>query len=405
MVVLESVREALSALRANKLRSSLTLLGMVIGVFAVIAAVTAVDVIDLYFKDSLQLFGTSTFSVQRYEFGGSRNRYHSPVTYDEVQRLEERVSTDLTISPSEQFDSYVRARSDRQETEPNVDLLGTNEAFLGNFGYEMQAGRPIAEQDVQNGRPVAVLGASVAEELFPTTSPLGKEVRLGRVRLQVVGVLEEKGSFPNLDYDSRVFAPITHLFSTYGNGGRNIDNVSVRAPRSEQVPAAQEEVRQHMRVIRGVGPGKPDTFTLETNDSARSTLDQFTATLTLGGAAIGLISLLAAGIGIMNIMLVSVTERTREIGIRKAVGAKWAHILGQFLLEAIILCQIGGLVGLFLGALGGNVTAFYFNITPSFPWIWAGIAVGGVTLLALFFGGYPAYKAARLDPIDSLRYE
>lgn len=405
MFVLESAREALSALRANKLRSALTLLGMVIGVFAVVAAVTAVDVIDLYFKDSLQFFGTSTFSVQRYDFGGSQNRYHPPITYDQVRRLEDMTSAELTVSPSEQFDTYVRARSDRHETQPNVNLLGTNEAFLGNFGYEIQDGRPLADQEVQNARPVALLGASVADELFPSTSPLGKEVRLGRVRLRVVGVLEEKGSFFGLDYDSRVYAPITYLLSAYGDGGRNINDVSVRAPSSAELRAAQEEVRQHMRVIRGVDAGAPDTFTMETNDSARSTLDQFTATLTMGGALVGLISLLAAGIGIMNIMLVSVTERTREIGIRKAVGAKWTHILGQFLLEAIILCQIGGLIGLFLGALGGNVTAFYFDIAPSFPWIWAAIAVGGVTVLALFFGGYPAYKAARLDPIESLRYE
>lgn len=405
MFVLETVREALSALRANILRSALTLLGMVIGVFAVIAAVTAVDVIDLYFKDSLQFFGTATFSVERYAFGGSQDRYHPPVTYDQVRRLEDMVSSDLTVSPSEEFDSYVRVRSDRRETQPNIDLLGTNEAFLGNFGYEVRAGRPLAEQEVQNARPVALLGASVADELFPITSPIGKEVRLGRVRLQVVGVLEEKGSFLGLDYDNRVYAPITYLLSTYGDGGRNINDVSIRAPNSGQVAAAQDQVRQHMRVIRKVPPGEPDTFSMETNESARSTLDQFTATLTMGGAAIGLISLLAAGVGIMNIMLVSVTERTREIGIRKAVGAKWTHVLGQFLMEAVILCQIGGLIGLLLGALGGNLTAVYFEIAPSFPWTWAIIAVGGVTLIALFFGGYPAYKAARLDPIESLRYE
>jgi putative ABC transport system permease protein len=169
--------------------------------------------------------------------------------------------------------------------------------------------------------------------------------------------------------------------------------------------AAQEQVRQHMRVIRQVAPGSPDTFAMETNNSIRSTLDQFTSMLTIGGALVGLISLLAAGVGIMNIMLVSVTERTREIGIRKAVGAKWRDVLGQFLLEAVVLCQIGGLIGIVLGGLGGNATALYFDIAPSFPWMWALFAVGGVTVLALLFGGYPAYKAARLDPIDSLRYE
>jgi putative ABC transport system permease protein len=408
MRFVETIREALSALRANKLRSALTLLGMVIGVFAVIAAVTAVDVIDLYFKESLQIFGPSTFSVERYAVqmgGGDRERYHPPITYGQVQRLEDQVSADLTVSVQEGFDYNVAVRGAQRKTNPNVNLYGTDEAFLGNFGYEMQEGRPLARPDVENARPVALLGATVADELFPTSSPVGKEVSVGRVRLRVVGVLAEKGSFLGYDPDTRVFAPITYMMSTYGGGGRSMGSVSVRAPSSDQMAAAQEEVRQHMRVIRQVGPGEPDTFSMETNDSVRSTLDQFTSMLTIGGALVGLISLLAAGVGIMNIMLVSVTERTREIGIRKAVGAKWRDVLGQFLLEAIVLCQIGGLIGILLGGLGGNATALYFDIAPSFPWVWALIAVGGVTTLALVFGGYPAYKAARLDPIDSLRYE
>lgn len=408
MRFVETVREAFSALRANKLRSALTLLGMVIGVFAVIAAVTAVDVIDLYFKDSLQIFGPSTFSVQRYAVqmgGGERERYHPPVTYDQVRRLEAMTSSDLVVSVEEGFDYNIAVRSARRETNPNVNLYGTDEAFLGNFGYEMRTGRPLASPDLRNARPVALLGSTVADELFPTTSPIGKEISVGRVRLKVVGVLAEKGSFLGFDPDSRVYAPITYLMSTYGGGGRNMGDVTVRAPQPETMAAAQDQVRQHMRVIRKVEPGSPDTFAMETNDSIRSTLDQFTSTLTIGGALVGLISLLAAGVGIMNIMLVSVTERTREIGIRKAVGAKWRDVLGQFLLEAIVLCQVGGLIGILLGGLGGNVTALYFDIAPSFPWGWALGAVGAVTTLAIIFGGYPAYKAARLDPIDSLRYE
>ena len=408
MRFVETIREALTALRANVLRSTLTLLGMVIGVFAVIASVTAVDVIDLYFKSSLQIFGPSTFSVERYAVqvgGGDRERYHPPITYGQVQRLEDRLDPDLTLSVQEGFDYSVAVRSSRRTTNPNVTLYGTDEAFLGNFGYELRAGRPLARPDVENARPVALLGATVAEELFPTTSPVGREVTVGRVRLRVVGVLEKKGSFLGFDPDTRVFAPVSYLMSTDGGGDRNFGDVSVRAPAPDAMAAAQEQVRQHMRVIRQVGPGEPDTFAMATNNSIRSTLDQFTAMLTIGGALVGLISLLAAGVGIMNIMLVSVTERTREIGIRKAVGAKWRDVLGQFLLEAVVLCQIGGLIGIVLGGLGGNATAFYFDIAPSFPWAWAFIAVGGVTVLALLFGGYPAYKAARLDPIDSLRYE
>ena len=402
----ETVREALQALRANKLRSALTLLGIVIGVFAVIAAVTAVDVIDLHFKSSIQGLGASTLSIERYDYAGGDGpeRYHPPITHDQVLRLKERAGNDLSVSVSERFGSGGKAQSDRHETNPNVSLYGTDEAFLGTFGYDLQAGRPLVAQDVQSARPVALLGSEVAEVLFPTTSPVGKEVQVGRVRLEVVGVLAEKAGLfrsPN----TRVYAPITHLFGAYGSGGRSMDDTRVRAASGDQLTAAQDEVRSHLRVIRGVAPGVPSTFNIESSDFLRSTFDQFTSTLTMGGALVGLISLLAAGVGIMNIMLVSVTERTKEIGIRKAVGAKWRNILGQFLLEAIILCQIGGLIGIVFGGLGGNVAALYWDISPSFPWMWAGIAVGGVTLLAVIFGGYPAYKAARLDPIDSLRYE
>ncbi len=402
----ETIREALQALRANKLRSALTLLGIVIGVFAVIAAVTAVDVIDQYFKSSIQGFGASTFSVERYDYGGGDGpgRYHPPITHDQVLRLKERVGTDLTVSVSERYDGGVKAQSDRQETNPNVSLYGTDEAFLSNFGYEMRAGRPFVEQDVQSGRPVALLGSEVADVLFPAISPVGQQVRIGRVRLEVVGVLAEKAGLfrsPN----TRIYAPLTHLAGAYGSGGRSMDDTRIRAASPSQLTAAEDEVRSQLRVIRQVEPGAPSTFNVESSDFLRSTFGQFTSTLTTGGALVGLISLLAAGVGIMNIMLVSVTERTKEIGIRKAVGAKWRNILGQFLLEAIILCQFGGLIGIVLGGLGGNLAALYWDISPSFPWMWAAIAVGGVTLLAIVFGGYPAYKAARLDPIESLRYE
>jgi putative ABC transport system permease protein len=403
---LETIREALQALRANILRSALTLLGIVIGVFAVIAAVTAVDVIDLYFKSSIQGLGASTFSVERYDYvgGDGPERYHPPVTHNQIQRLREQTSADLTVSVSERFEFGAKVESERHETNPNVTLYGTDEGFLGNFGYELRAGRPFVEQDLQNARPVALLGSDVAETLFPAISPIGKDIQVGRVRLQVVGVLEEKAGLFR-DPNTRVYAPISSLLSAYGGGGRSMDDTRIRVASAGQLPAAKEAVRSRLRVIRQVEPGAPNNFNIESSDFLRSTFSEFTSTLTTGGALVGLISLLAAGVGIMNIMLVSVTERTKEIGIRKAVGAKWRNILGQFLLEAIILCQIGGLIGIVLGGLGGNVAALYFDISPSFPWMWAGIAVAGVTLLAVVFGGYPAYKAARLDPIESLRYE
>jgi len=381
---------------------------MVIGVFAVIAAVTAVEVIEVYFEESLQIYGSSTFSVERYESqigGRDRDVYHPPITWEQVVRLKRSLPGGLQVSVDEDFDWIVKAKYEERETEPNLQLRGTDEHFLSNFGFELAAGRPITAQDVQYARPVAVLGAPVAETLFPNQSALGKEVRIGRVRLEVIGVLEEKATFLGFDPNARVWAPISYMLSTYGDNGRNIASVSVRAPNPQMVRPAQETVMAQMRTIRKVRPGDQNNFFLETNASLQDQLASFTGSLGIAGAAIGLISLLAAGIGIMNIMLVSVTERTREIGIRKAVGAKNWHVLSQFLLEAIVLCQIGGLLGILLGALAGNGVAFLFDISMAFPWLWAGIAVTGVTVIAVVFGLYPAFKASRLDPIESLRYE
>lgn len=406
MNLLEAFRSALAALKANLLRSALTLLGMVIGVFAVIASVTAVEVIDVYFQESLQIYGGSTFSVSRkggWE-GGRRNEVPD-ITYEQALRLKRRTGSGLTVSIQESFDRGGKVRSGGNATEGGTTLYGGDENFLGNFGYEMAQGRPITAQDVERARNVALLGQEVADALFPNASPLGKQITIGRVRLQVVGVLAKKGGFLGMSFDNRVVAPISTLAGAYGTQGRNIGELSVKTAGFEAMQAGKQEVISHMRVIRGLGPAEDNDFEIESNATIQEETEQFTGVLTTGGAGIGLISLLAAGIGIMNIMLVSVTERTREIGIRKAVGAKRRDIMRQFLIEAVVMCQIGGLIGIGLGAAFGNLVAVYFDISAAFPWAWAVGGVAAVTAIALLFGGYPAWKAARLDPIESLRYE
>lgn len=405
----EAFRMAISALNANKMRSSLTLLGMVIGVFAIIVSVTAVKVIDVYFKESMDFLGSSTFNITRYpqirvDNGGREIRNRPNITYDQVERLKRSMASPVFISILEDF-KMGAVRYGERETEPNLFLLGTDENFLGNFSYELELGRFLTEQDVQYARPVAVIGYQIADELFPNETALGKTIRMDGNRFEVIGVLKEKGSFLGFSQDNRILAPITRLFSIYGIADRNIASVSLRVTGPEMITGAMEEAIGRMRVIRKVEPGDENNFEVSTNDTFKSVFDAFTGTLTMGGAGIGLIALLAAGIGIMNIMLVSVTERTREIGVRKSIGARRKDIMRQFLLEAFFLCQIGGLIGILLGALVGNGVALYFDITAVFPWNWAIAGVMMVTAIALIFGGFPAYKAAKLDPIESLRYE
>lgn len=408
MDIRESLRMAFETLRGNKLRSGLTLLGMVIGVFSVIAAVTAVDVIDLYFKESFRGMGANTFYVAKYpnfQMGPTdesvRNRPN--LTYDDLLQLRRRSRLAASISPDGTF-ARTAVTYGGEETNPNIQVRGVGGDWAINNGYEVGDGRFLTEDDVRYARPVVVLGSAVAERLFVHEQAIGKDVRIDGHRYSVVGVFEEKGSSFGNSNDDIVWAPITRMFVLYGRSDRNIA-YDIRAPSPDLFNATIDEVTGILRSIRGVQPEEENNFEINTNDALMGPLEAFTHYLTLGGVFIGLIALLAAGVGIMNIMLVSVTERTREIGIRKSLGATRRAILTQFLIEAVFLCQIGGLLGIVLGGMGGNLLAVFMNISPSFPWMWAVIGVVGVTAIAVIFGVYPAYKAARLHPIEALRHE
>jgi len=314
------------------------------------------------------------------------------------------MQTAVSVSPMEWFGMGKVTYGARSSPQPDVLLMGTNENMMTNFSYELEIGRFITQEDVQYARPITVLGSQLAKDMFPNETPIGKTIRMRGQRYQVIGVLVEKGNLFGFSQDNRMFVPITKAFAVSGNKNRDI-SISVSVFSQVNLAAAMEEVTGRLRVIRKVEPGSPNNFEIATNNSMQAIFEGFTATLTAGGAAIGLIALLAAGIGIMNIMLVSVTERTREIGIRKSVGARRRDILRQFLLEAFFLCQIGGILGIALGALAGNGVALLFDISPAFPMGWAIGTIVMVTGIAMLFGGYPAYLAARLHPIESLRHE
>ncbi len=408
MTSTEFIRVAWSSILSNKLRSMLTLLGMIIGVFAIIASVTAVEVIDVYFNDKLNVLGSTTFTVTKdpaVQTGPMDERYRNRrnITYDHMLRLRRRAELPAAISPYAWFD-MVRLRYEDNETEPNIFVLGSDEHWISNFGYSLEDGRFITAEDVQFKRPVIVLGATPTGKLFPNTNPIGKTVRIRGIRFKVIGTLEAKGNLFGQDQDNRIVAPITRMFDIFGGRDRDMA-ITVRSASVAMNAATMDEVTGHMRAIRKVPPLEENDFEVTTNNQILDTFENFTKYLTMGGAGIGFIALLAAGIGIMNIMLVTVTERTREIGLRKSVGATRGAVLRQFLLEAIVLCQIGGLIGIVLGAMVGNVTAYFFEIRAAFPWDWAIGGILGVTIIAVIFGTYPAWKAASLDPIEALRHE
>jgi putative ABC transport system permease protein len=254
-------------------------------------------------------------------------------------------------------------------------------------------------------RPVAVLGKNLQEKLFPpNVNPVGQTIRVGGSNYQVIGTFAKKGSTLGGDQDNFVVVPITTFFQDFGKTGRSM-HIMVKSVNRDVFDESQEEVRSILRKARKVPPGVDDDFSFFSNDSLITQFNEFTFYLRMGVLLVSSIALLAAGVGIMNIMLVSVTERTREIGIRKAIGASRRDILSQFIIEAIILCQIGGIVGVALGILGGNVVGLLLSVPAVIPWDWAAIGLGVCFLVGLVFGVYPAWKAAMLDPIEALRYE
>lgn len=408
MYIKETTQQAFDALRNNKLRSSLTLLALVIGVFSVIVSTTAVAVLDNYFKNTLSIMGSDVITIQKtpaIQMGeldkNVRNRKN--IGFEEALTLDDRMSIGEGMSPFETF-SNTKINYNEKETEPNVSVRGSNMNFLSNNAYELEDGRNFTGDDIQYGRNFVIIGKDVQNDLFANDYPIGKTIRFDGQQYQIIGILEAKGQVFGQSFDNFVLIPFTTALNIYGGRNRNI-SVQVRAPEITLIEQTVEEITGIMRVIRKVAPGEDNDFEIATNESLSGTFDTFTAALYMGGFAIGFITLLGAGIGVMNIMLVSVSERTREIGVRKAVGATRKAIVSQFLLETIFICQIGGIIGMALGIGVGNLVAVWIETEAVIP-LWSVIGgFVGMFITGLIFGVYPAYKASKLDPIESLRYE
>jgi len=407
MQIIEIFKQAFDSLWANKLRSSLTLLALVVGVFSVIVSTTAVAVLDNFFTNTMSLMGGDVINVTRspsIQIGneGRSDRNRMEISFTTMEELQERLRLAGNVSPDEHFDNTKVLYGDH-ETDPTVQIRGSNEYYLDNNAYELLDGRNFTAQDIQYARKFAIIGSEVQAELFEAEYPLGKNIRIAGQQYRVIGLLEQKGSIFGQSLDEFVLIPYTTALMVYG-GDRNID-IQIKAPAMDLIEATMDEVTGIMRVIRKVAPGMENDFEIETNDSLAGTFDQFTFILYVVGFVIGGITLFGAGIGVMNIMLVSVTERTKEIGIRKAVGATRKAIVSQFLAEAIFICQLGGAIGIALGILAGNGMALWIETEPVVPMWTVMMGFFGMLVIGVVFGVYPAYKAAQLDPIQSLRYD
>ncbi len=406
----ESAMMALSAIAAHKLRSALTLLGVLVGVFSIVVVMTAIRVLQSNVENELSQLGVNTFQVQKWPgvyFGGPEGFEkfwrRKNITYEDGLAVESRADLAAHVGVETRFWGG-QAVSDYAETPPNVTLYGATPGGFPARNWTVAEGRALMASDIDSRRNVSVLGSGLKQVLFPFGSALGQRVKFDGINYLVVGVLEEKGALLGGEQDNFGIIPLTTGLDRYGRWWRSL-SILVQARSQSRYDDALEQVRGILRTARKVEPGEEDDFEVFSNDSLINQFKSFTLTVRIGAGVVSSIALLAAGIGIMNIMLVSVTERTREIGIRRAVGAKKRNIIVQFITEAIVLCEVGGLAGVLLGVIAGNLAALAFKVPPVVPLDWVVLGLLICSVVGVVFGTYPAVKAANLDPIESLRYE
>ena len=417
MTWIDSFRMAISAIGAHKLRSLLTLVGIIAGVAAIIAVMTGVSVVQSQMEAELSVLSNRTFQIMKFPMGGFNNNRNlnfreiarwPPLTMEHVYAIRERAeSVDLVGAELWHYNTRVSYRG--ESTEPRLMVCGGTPEYPENNTHYVELGRNLTEEDVVVGRRVVVLGYGIAQELFPFTDPVGMTVKVDGRKFTVQGVFAEKKSAMGGQFDSYVLMPISAWMEMYGvrdEGGRPRSIfITVRSRLGVPLEEALEETRSVLRAARGLSPRDRDTFHWFTSDSQIRAFNDATAGVKTAAFVLGIVALVVAGIGIMNIMLVSVTERTKEIGIRKALGAKRPAILLQFLMEAIVLCNIGGIIGVLVGFGIGNVVTLFTDFAIHVPVDWAVRGVIFCSVVGLVFGMWPAVRASRMAPIDALRYE
>lgn len=409
MNIKESILMAFESVRANKLRASLTLLSIAIGVFSIIGVGTLIDSLNDTVSGTLDDMGENTFLVTKMPLVGGGGRSwrklmsRKAINFTQVKELKKRMKTTQNICTFSEKNGY-KIKSGDLETNSDVKVAGVDENYFLNYNLKIAKGRVLTEYDVQNKKNVAVIGNDLVVKIFPNINPIGKTIRIKSQNYLVIGVGETKGALLGQSQDNYAIIPVTTFMQYYSSEWESL-GIMIRADSKIALNPTMDETIGIMRSIRNIEPGGDNDFEIATNESISDQFSGFTSYLAYFGFICGFISLLAAGVGIMNIMLVAVKERTREIGIRKAVGARQSWILMQFMIETITLCQIGGIIGIILGVGLAFTLGALVGMKLTVPIFWIVISLLICTALGIASGVYPAYKAAKLDPIDALRYE
>lgn len=411
MNFVENIKEGLRSVKANMLRSVLTALIVAIGITSLVGILTAIDGIEYSVSESLSSLGANTFDItSKFNRGaaqeGVKEKVFPPLMLKETQAFIEQYNYPASISLSARLTILAEIKHGSEKTNPNVNVTGVNEDYLAIKGLNIEEGRNFSRFEIQYGSKVAVIGNKLAKTLYgENKNPINTEISFKGTQFKVVGLLKEKGELSENNFDNMVLIPVIVANQMASGQGLNY-RLTIGISDPNQMDYAMGEATGLMRKIRDDKVAEESSFELEKSESLAQELESITSGLRFGGFGVGFITLLGASIALMNIMLVSVTERTREVGVRKALGATPLRIRQQFVIEAIVVCLLGGIGGVIMGILIGNLISRAIGIEAFVvPWLWMLVGMLICVAVGLFSGWYPASKASRLDPIESLRFE
>lgn len=407
-IVRESVQMSLDAIKQNKLRSILTLLGISVGIFSVISVMTAIKTLENSIESGLNVFGTNTFMVTKspaIQFGrNEKYRNRKNIDLDQYFALKERAKLPILVSGGDETEQVRVVTYKDKKTKQAPRVSGGDPGTLRTVNTYIADGRNLTDEDVHLSRSVCIIGADVVDALFPFEDPLGKVIQLQGINFTVIGITERQGQSFGQSQDNYIFMPITTFLQRFRGNSYSL-GIMVESESADVYSETLDEVIGILRTLRKVSAGDENDFEITTNDELMETFGSFTGSIKIFAFSVSVIALIVAGIGIMNIMLVSVTERIKEIGVRKAIGATKRHILIQFLTESVFLCQVGGVIGVIFGIAAGSLISVVAKVPAVIPIDWAIYGVISCSLIGIGFGSYPAWRAANLDPVESMRFE
>ncbi len=404
-IFFENLRIGIVSIRSNLLRSAITILIIAFGITALVGILTAIDAIKSSLNSNFSRMGSNTFNIQnRTVSTQGRGQVFDDISWQDAQRFKERYEFPSLVSIQTWVTSTATISFANEKTNPNISVRGVDENYLLSSGHILSNGRNFSKSEIENGENVIIIGSNVSDILFKETKkPTSHSIVSGGIRYQVIGVLDSKGASIGFSDDNAVFIPLNKARSIANRQLNYSISVTVNDP--SQIDAAINEATQLFRIIRKISPGKENNFEISKSNSLAQMLIENIQYVTMAATLIGIITLMGAAIGLMNIMLVTVTERTREIGIRKAIGATPARIRQQFLLESVLIGQFGGVLGIVMGIVVGNIISVFIGSPFIIPWGWIIFGVILCFIVGVISGWYPSSKASGLDPVEALRYE